>query len=121
MKVNVMIFVRYKKKTGGVHSGCRNLKLAVSYKEINEMNWFLCFDINSGKLKVIVMIGPLSYRGSYKSWLSVSVLLSFCLSIHPSSSAFSSGMAYHFYLIFHMMVNHWKNVFQENSFLLKFG
>ena len=26
-----------------VHSSCRNLKLAASHKEINEMNWFLMF------------------------------------------------------------------------------
>ena len=30
-----------------VHSGCRNLKLAVSHKEINGINWF----VNSRKLK----------------------------------------------------------------------
>ena len=36
---------------GFAHSGCRNLKLAVSHKEINDINWFLVFsDINSGNL-----------------------------------------------------------------------
>ena len=72
------------------HSGCRNLKLAVSHKEINGINWFLVFDIKWGKLKVTLMIGPPSYRGSYKIMV---VCLPFLLSVHPSvSSAFSSGM-----------------------------
>ena len=50
---------------GCAHSGCRNLKLAVSHKEINGINWFLVFfDINLGKLKVTLIIWPPSYRGS---------------------------------------------------------
>ena len=44
---------------GCAHSGCKNLKLAVSQKEINRTG-FWCFDINSEKLKVTLIIGPSS-------------------------------------------------------------
>ena len=36
---------------GCTHSGCGNLKLAVSHKEINGINWY--FDISSGSLKLL--------------------------------------------------------------------
>ena len=90
---------------GCAHSGCRNLKLAVSHKEINGINWFLVFDIKWGKLKVTLMIGPPSYRGSYKIMV---VCLPFRVSVHPSISlAFSWGMAYYLSLIFGTKVNNW--------------
>ena len=38
-------------------SDCRALKFPVSHKEINGINWFLCVDRNSGKFKVVEMIG----------------------------------------------------------------
>ena len=47
--------------------------------------------MNSGKLKVTLIIGPLSYRGSYKIMV---VCISFHLFVHPPvSSASSSEMA----------------------------
>ena len=51
---------------GYAHSDHRILKLTVSHEEINGINWFLVCDINSGKLKVTLIIGPLFYEGSYK-------------------------------------------------------
>ena len=73
---------------GTVKTNCsltdhRTLKLAVSHKEINGINWFWYVDINSGKLKVV--LDPHPKEGPIKSLLSV------CLS---NSSAFSSGMAH---------------------------
>ena len=38
------------------HSGRRTLKLTVSHEEINGINWFWCVHINSGKLKVTLII-----------------------------------------------------------------
>ena len=70
---------------GCAHSGCTAQKLAVSYEEINGINSFLRVDINLGKLKVTLIIGPPHYRGSYKITI---VCFSVCLS---ASSAFFSG------------------------------
>ena len=78
---------------GCTHSGCRNINLTVSHKEISGINLgFGCFYINSGRLKVTLIIGHLSFRGSYKITV---VCGSFNLPVHPSvSSAFSAGIAH---------------------------
>ena len=61
-------------------------------KKLIEYTGFWCFDINSGKFKVALIIGAPSNRGSYKTMVAC---LSFHLSVHPSiSSAFSSGIGY---------------------------
>ena len=43
LKVDQKILVFGRVRNGCAHSGCRNLKLAGSYKEINGINWFLVF------------------------------------------------------------------------------
>ena len=83
------------KKPDFLHVERNSLKLKadrkiLGCKKINRINWR--FDINSGKLKITLITGPPSYRGSSKIMV---VCLFFRLSVHPSvSSAFSSGMAY---------------------------
>ena len=77
----------------------------------------MCLDINSGKLKVVLIIGLLFKEGSYKFTVV-------CLS---NSSAFFSGMDLNFFwflvqwYIIEIFENWQSHFFQENSFLPKFG
>ena len=96
-------------------SGPRILKLTLYPKEINGINWFL---VNSEKLEVGLIMGPL-LEGTIKSLLSV----------RPSFYQFGIFLGYSS-LIFY---DFWYNgsqleylktdraLFWENSFLTKFG
>ena len=44
----------------GAHSGYRTLKLALYHEEINGIFGFWCININSGKLKLTLIIEPLT-------------------------------------------------------------
>ena len=84
------------------YSGCWNLKLLVSHKEINGINWKEINGINSENLKVTLIIGPPPYRGSYK--IKVVCLSSICLSIHPSVLHFPQERHISF---FWFLTNNW--------------
>ena len=80
---------------GGAHYGCRNLKLAVSYKEINGINWFLVVWCKLRKASSYFNNSTPVLQWVLNNHGCLFVLPSVCPSVQCQfSSAFFSGIAY---------------------------
>ena len=84
----------------------------------------LCTIVLMKGFSLRLFFGPLSYGGSYK----ITVFLSLCWSVSPSAvQNLTQEWVFNFFLIFCIMVYDWniqklaECFFQENSFFLSFG
>ena len=90
------------------HCGCRNLKLALSHREINGINWVLVFWYKFRKNQNYFNNWTPVLQKVLQNHGCLSVLLFHVCPLHSSaSSAFFSGMAHKCFLIFPTMTDNW--------------